>query len=189
MMLIGVAVVVGVGFLSLVYPSVSDLVQRNNLRSLLYNEQGLLVVYREFENETHTCLGFFRLEPGAVSYALALAADSGVDVLSGVNASTVLTYPLVGVNATSTQIDPSRARVYCLFNGDYSPCIQRFNRVSYVPAVVIENYVAKGVPALLCLNKTALSELAGPGPSTITLYFFMPVGKDYYEVGEVKLSV
>lgn len=173
MILIATTIVVGVGFLGLLYPSVSDLVSRSEIRSTLYNEQSLLVLYREFENDTQVCIGFLRVEPGFVAYALALVVGNQAN-------NSAISFPLSNtINPTDSLV---YTKTYCLFNGDYYPCLEDIDRVVYVPYDILNNYIAQGYPGLTCISKSALTDKA-------SLRVFMLLNGDLYEVGSVDINV
>jgi hypothetical protein len=172
MILIATTIVVGVGFLGLLYPSVMDLVSRSELRSTLYNEQSLLVLYREYENDTQVCIGFLRVEPGFVAYALALVVGGQVD-------NSAISFPLSSVTSQGDSV--VYTKTYCLINGDYYPCVERINRVVYVPYDILDNYIAKGYPGLTCISKSALTGEA-------SLRVFIVAKGDLYEVGRVDIN-
>ncbi|MEM2025635.1 MAG: hypothetical protein QXW94_05025, partial [Desulfurococcaceae archaeon] len=187
LILIGVTIVVGIGFLSLVYPSVSGLVGQNDLRTLLYNEQSVLVVYKEYENSTHTCIGIIRLEPEKTRYSLALIADERIDVLArDINA---ISFPL----SQSSTPEPSGVRTitadraYRIISGEHCPCFKGLSylKVVYLPQDVADNYLSRGIPALTCLSKDIIRQYG----IDVTLYVFVQVNTDFYEVGEVNFSV
>lgn len=167
MVLIATTIVVAVGFLSLVYPNIADLTYQNELRMVLYNEQSLLVLYKEYENDTHLCTGFLRIEPGFVSYAV-------VYLEGGLVNNSAISFPLP--QGTTQGLISYPRRTYCLINGDYYPCIEQIDSVVYLPNEIIENYIATGKPGLVCIAK---------GTTSGKLLLFYPVNLDLYQVGEV----
>ncbi|MEM1712925.1 MAG: hypothetical protein QXW36_00080 [Desulfurococcaceae archaeon] len=169
MVLIATTIVVGVGFLGLVYPNINDLVYQNDLRTTLYNEQSLLVLYKEYENNTHVCIGFLRIEPGKVSYALAYIVGDKVN-----NSAILFPLPQEASQGTVSYFP----KTYCLINGDYYPCLERIDSVVYLPSEVVENYVAGGTPGLVCVIKQS---------SNARLLFFVTVDSKLYEVGRVEV--
>lgn len=183
LILIGSAILIGIGFLSIMYPSVSSLVSQNDVRALLYNEQSLLVIYKEYENSTHVCTGILRLEPERVKYAMSLIVGNSVDVFS---IPGVASFPPHGGPSIEFKNVSTRS-VYLIVQGDYCQCLYGLNYVMvlYMPQEVIDGYIARGIPALLCLSKDIIKKCG----TEATLYVYVQVGPDLYEVGRVRLIV
>ncbi|MEM4717405.1 MAG: hypothetical protein QXE81_01430 [Desulfurococcaceae archaeon] len=165
--LIATTIVVGVGFLGLVYPNIADLTYQNELRMTLYNEQSLLVLFKEYENSTHVCTGFLRIDPGSVSYAVVYIEGGKVN-------NSIISFPLPQGGAQGLLSSPRR--IYCLINGEYYPCTEQIDNVVYIPNELVESYIAMGKPGLICVVK---------GNTSGRLLFFYTVGLDLYQIGEV----
>lgn len=173
--LVGVVLVVGIGFLGILSPSISDLISRNRVRLMLYNEQSLLVLYREYEDRDNICIGILRIEPGEVAYALTLFID-GMSMLNAIN---IYTPPgwRQGVKGIFL-----RRYVNTASNGEYYPC---FVCSDMVEVLYIYTPLNDVIPALVCVSKNNLPK----GATKATLYLFTQVGLELYEVGRYEIHI
>uniref|UniRef100_A0A7J3QEI6 Flagellin n=1 Tax=Ignisphaera aggregans TaxID=334771 RepID=A0A7J3QEI6_9CREN len=175
--LLGVVMVVGVGFSALVASHMSNISSESNVRRILLSEQANLVLYKEFENSTHVCIGVLRIVQENVRYSIAIFSN---DLTKNVLPNGVLSIPVSTASFILKPVDAKK--VYYLYNGEYyNVPVKGFVYVADVPSDVIENYVLLGKPFLICVDKNALRE---SDVSIARIMLFIYINQNLYEVGE-----
>lgn len=173
--LIGTALVIGLGFLGILLPNVFDLANKGRIRISLYNEQSLLVLYKEYEDRDSFCIGIIRIEPGRISYAITLVAGNStvLDALS-------FNMPL-GWELGKRGIFQKR-NINIIVDGEYYPCHMCPNNIEVV--YVYPPFVDM-CPMLVCVSKKGLPE----DITRATLYIFTQIGSELYEVGRYEVFI
>lgn len=177
--LIGAVLVIGASFLGILTPAILNLISQNDLRSILYNEQSMLVLYEEFRDNNRICIGILRIEPDMKTYAIAILTNNFQSIIREGNEYTI-SFP------TNTQLQLQAyirtipaSKVYYMVEGEYYKVGGTGSiDLLYLPEEMTRNYIAKGTPIPICIKKPSID---------VTLYIFYQIGSELYEVSRVKI--
>ncbi|MEM2698263.1 MAG: hypothetical protein QXF17_02955 [Ignisphaera sp.] len=178
--LVGVTIVIGVGFLSFVAPNISRVVGESNMKAVLYEEQSNIVVYKEFENATQLCIGLLRIAPGTTVYSIAIL-DENLNSIINTSHTNLVYFPPNPQPVATSRITPPK-KVYYIAGGDYYPIPHEIS-VVYIPQNLTSNYIGKGRPLLLCIRKNSI-----PGDQMARIFILVSLNNNLYEVGRVYVS-
>lgn len=177
--LIGIVLVIGTSFLGILTPALRSLIGHNDIRSVLYNEQSLLVLYEELRGNDRTCIGILRIEPDLRTYAIAILTKDLKSILR-IDSEYMVSFPTnpqLQVQMHTRTI--SRDKVYYIIEGEYHKLSGTGSiDILYIPEEMMRSYIINGKPIPICIKNL---------PADATLYIFYQIGLELYEVGRVRI--
>lgn len=161
-LLVSTVVVMGVGLTTYAVSHLNNMRSLVELKETLRSETVNTVVYEEFRNSTHVCLGIIRLLPEYRLYYYFVTIERGVKDKS-----------IANVEYESTYVSPNR--VY-IMDADYTPMSAFL--VRNIPLGKIVFNPAERQP-LVCLRVQGIGSSQG---QVVVVYFSVELGGNFYEV-------